>query len=90
MFYWRNTRYLSLNRGQNCHLSHSKENEKASERRIGFIYEVSKTSRTHYGKPGPVALARLAAVLVSCDAAVRGEGVLLLDVGDVERPEGGE
>jgi hypothetical protein len=35
---------------------------------------------THDGESRPVALARLPAVLVSGDAAVGGEGVLLLDV----------
>lgn len=45
---------------------------------------------THDRKPGSVALARLAAVLMSGDAPVGGEGVLLLNVRDVERSEGGQ
>lgn len=45
---------------------------------------------THYREPGSVALACLAAVLMSCDAPVCGEGILLLNVRDVQSPEGGQ
>lgn len=45
---------------------------------------------THNREPGSVALARLAAVFVFGDAAVCGEGVLLLNIRDVKGPEGGQ
>ena len=51
---------------------------------------VAVTVLTHHGESGPVALARLAAVLVPGDAAVGGEGILLLNIGDVKSSEGGE
>lgn len=45
---------------------------------------------THYGEPGSIALARLAAVLMLGDAPVCGEGILLLNIRDVKSPEGGQ
>lgn len=45
---------------------------------------------THDREPGSIALPRLATVLVFCDAAIGGEGVLLLNVWDVKSSKGGD
>ena len=42
---------------------------------------------THDREPGSIALACLPAVLVLGDAAVGGEGILLLHLRDIQRPE---
>lgn len=55
-----------------------------STARTGRAGARSAPSPTCHGEAGPVALAGFTAVFVLGDAAVGGEGVLLLHVGDVE------